>query len=385
MNKGLHVTSLLLTAGISYAAGAYFTHEPITEVHQPAEERTIENAHSTKMIPTSKTIDENLGAATPKTTQTNQYIEKSLQEFGFSQANVTQMQWYEFLSRSATAHYIEKLGAETMLYIALTQANNELVGELLDQGVNVDKRVRVQNFKYPLYFAAREADAELFKKLVDNSSDINQKPYITLINNINASKHDVSVKREKIEYLIAMGYELTDLSQQIIPLVSYGTIDNNPFIGDLVQQLDPNQRINDQSLISHLIRKGANDELIMQMIAKMNSDISKRDADDLLMSAIRLDNIENGETITALINKGIDVREPNRFGFTWGSTAFLQSATDTYSDELFSQKISKLDAIVRAGGSITNDKITKERLLQSLESLKESHPDRYQRLESYLQ
>lgn len=66
MNKGLHVTSLLLTAGISYAAGAYFTHEPIIEVHQSAEERAIENAPSKQIIPTSKAIDDNLALPLPK-------------------------------------------------------------------------------------------------------------------------------------------------------------------------------------------------------------------------------------------------------------------------------------------------------------------------------
>ena len=71
----------------------------------------------------------------------------------------------------------------------------------------------------------------------------------------------------------------------------------------------------------------------------------------------------------------------------FAASAFLQ-AVSAKNEERFGQAIEKLDAIVAAGGKLTNKRVTNERMRQAYDSYKlrdgETHPDKYRILEAYI-
>lgn len=378
---------IIFAVVVGYASGAYFHHTTSTNI-KPAEVFTAK----TQTQPV-KTIESNDGASDngerlPKPPETfPKFVKETLDGYGFDLANLTEQQWSEFISLSAIDYFSERLGPEVVLYIAMTLNDQELISKLIDQGVDIDKRVKMQNFSYPLRFAAVNSNIELFSQLVDASQDINAKIYSPLIRMISRSNQEVSVQREKIDYLLAAGYELTDNYDHIIPLVTFGDANSNPYIAEQLSKLDPNQKEKGGLVLSNLIAAGASDDIIMTMISKLDRNLDERDASDLIFTALRSRAITQGNTITALLNTGID---PNLNGPTevpFAATAFMQAVT-AKNDKSFDQAIEKLDAVVAAGGKLTNDRVTIELVNQAIDSFKksneETYPDKYRILEAYI-
>ena len=378
---------IIFAVGVGYASGAYFHHKPSTNI-KPAEVFTAK----TQTQPV-KIIESNDGALTnselllkpPETFP--KFVKETLDDYGFDLANLTEQQWSEFISLSAIDYFSEQLSPEVVLYIAMTLNDQELISKLIDQGVDIDKRVKMQNFSYPLRFAAVNSNIELFSQLVDASQDINAKIYSPLIRMISRSNQEMSVQREKIDYLLASGYELTDTYDHIIPLVTFGDANNNPYIADQLSKLDPNRKGNGGLTLVNLIASGASDDIVMTMINKLDRNLDEDDASSLIFTALRSSDITQGNTITALFNTGID---PNLNGPTevpFAATAFMQAVT-AKNDKSFDQAIEKLDAVVAAGGKLTNDRVTIELVNQAIDSFKksseEAYPDKYRVLEAYI-
>ncbi len=378
---------IIFAVGVGYASGAYLHHTSSTNI-KPAEVFTAKT-----QAPPVETIENNDGASAngerlPKPPETfPKFIKETLDGYGFDLSNLTEQQWSEFISLSAIDYFSEQLSPEVVLYIAMTLNNQELISKLIDQGVDIDKRVKMQNFSYPLRFAAVNSNIELFSQLVDASQDINAKIYSPLIRMISSSNQEVSVQREKIDYLLAAGYELTDTYDHIIPLVRFGDANNNPYISGQISKLDPSQKEKGILVLSSLIDAGASDDLVITMIDKLDRNLDEDDARSLIFAALRSSDIKQGNTITALLDTGIDPNQMGPAAVPFAASAFLQ-AVSAKNEERFGQAIEKLDAIVAAGGKLTNKRVTNERMRQAYDSYKlrdgETHPDKYRILEAYI-
>ena len=378
---------IIFAVGVGYASGAYLHHTSSTNI-KPAEVFTAKT-----QAPPVETIENNDGASAngerlPKPPETfPKFIKETLDDYGFDLANLTEQQWSEFISLSAIDYFSEQLSPEVVFYIAMTLNDQELITNLIEQGADIDKRVRIQNFQYPLLFAAVKSNIELFSQLVDASQDINAKIYSPLIRMISRSNQEVSVQREKIDYLLAAGYELTDTYDHIIPLVTFGDANNNPYIAEQLNEFDPNQRAKNRIALVSLMGAGANDDVVMSMINKLDRNLDEENANTIIFTALRSSDIVRGETMTALFDAGID---PNLIGpaeISFAAAAFLQAAS-AKNEKSFDQAIVKLDAIISAGGKLTNNRVTDERVRQAFDSFKqrdgETHPDKYRILEAYI-
>lgn len=81
-------------------------------------------------------------------------VKETLEDYGFNLACFTEQLWSEFLSLSAIDYLSERLNSEVVLYIVMTLNSQELITDL-KKSVDIDKRVKVQNFQYTLRFRQR--------------------------------------------------------------------------------------------------------------------------------------------------------------------------------------------------------------------------------------
>ncbi|WP_261884299.1 hypothetical protein [Vibrio pelagius] len=378
---------IIFAVGVGYASSAYFHHTSSLD-NKPVEVSTTKiQAQPVKIIESNDGASANAERLPNPTETFPKFIEATLDGYGFDMVNLTEQQWSEFISLSAIDYFSERLSPEVVFYIAMTLNDQELIIKLISQGVDIDKRVKMQNFQYPLRFAAVNSNIELFSQLVDASQNINANIYSSLIRMISRSNQEVSVQREKIDYLISAGYELTDTYNHIIPLVTFGGANNNPYIAEQLSNLDPNQKEKGGLVLSNLIAAGARDDVVMTMINKLDRNLDEDDASSLIFAALRSSDITQGNTITALLNTGID---PNLMGpatVPFAATAFLQ-AVSAKNEKSFDQAIEKLDAVVAAGGKLTNDRVTIELVNQAIDNFKksneETYPNKYRILEAYI-
>lgn len=380
----MKILTITIIVATSFLSG-FFTSSLLTVNHASDSNSVTDLKNSSKKYP-PRYIPEALDTVTKCVEEPidRPFIKQTLSTYNFNLTTINAKQWQTFLELSAFDIFAEMYGNEALLYLAIVSGKVELVDRMIDRGADIDKKVRIVNYGYPLIYAAMHSSLSMFEKVAANSADLNAKPFKRIIEKINHSNQSEIDKRLKIEQLIANGYEISDLMRHVIPLVSYGDLYAEHYKGNLIDEMDPNKVERGQLLLTKVINSNASDQLVIDMLSRMNPNLEEEHKKYLLKAALRSEYIKDSNTIAALLSLGIDPNIEMANGTYSLSGQLLLDAMITKDEETYNTMLKKLNVLVKAGGLVTSERMSQQFLFEQLKAKEDLSDKRYDQLMSYI-
>ena len=297
-------------------------------------------------------------------------VERELNRYGYSLSNLDKMQWNDFIGQKSLDYWAKDLRAQlTLLNLAISENNTKLIERLLSRKMTIDAAPTHDDF--PLMVAAENANLVNFRLIVDHIQNLNSPNYQNIVKLIQRS-NDLSLGKSKIDYLFNSGYLFDDMYLHILPQLSFTDNLEDSILANTLVTIDPNskRRENGPILLAEMIQNGANDQMVRALLPDLNiSTLDTSARKSLLISSLSSKRIQDPATITALIDKGLDVNIPDdRMPSILAISVVLLNRVD--NDNEFEIQKEKFTALVNSGAKLTDSEKKKSHLANLFNSLK---------------